>query len=213
MLRPEVSQTGTALLPGWARSTPGHRSAALGVAVAVAIGGPVWAADTSANRISLISHIETREWTPPCDGGYRRAMGVAQTTQPTITFQQTTAFLDELRARGPNVEPVVRVAKSMTQDRLRLGEGEPVAAPSWSVFVEATYLRYVRYKPEVLALVKLREFVGQEWHTIDGVVKDEHYRELQVRLNGVLDAIAEACRDRNLEIADGSSYQLPESDK
>ena len=70
-----------------------------------------------------------------------------------VLFSTTGEFVRELRARGPNVEPVVRATLTWAPD--------PAGAPAYDVSVVATYLR--RVGPDVVALTELRHYAGVAW--------------------------------------------------
>ena len=75
-----------------------------------------------------------------------------------LAFSTTAEFVAELRARGPNVEPLVRATLWWVRD--------PAGAPLHELYVVATYLR--RIAPDVVALTELRHHAGTVWIESEG---------------------------------------------
>ena len=74
-----------------------------------------------------------------------------------LQFSSHAEFLAELRERGPNLEPVVRVTFRKSPDAS--------GAPLYHLTLLATYLRRVDEggPSPVLAVVRLAEYVGSIW--------------------------------------------------
>lgn len=94
-----------------------------------------------------------------------------------IRFTDPCEFLRELRERGPDVEPVVRVTKL-----LRAYDQLPLAR----LFVVASYLRAAEHRGDTVLLVVLERFVGDVWpgHA-------ERNRQILARADTLVSLVAE----------------------
>ena len=74
-----------------------------------------------------------------------------------VEFSDPTEFLDDLRARGPNLEPLVRVTFRKSSD--------PGGAPITHLTLLASYLRHIDSgePSSVVEVVELARFVGSVW--------------------------------------------------
>lgn len=110
-----------------------------------------------------------------------------------LLFSSHEEFLDELRARGPNLEPVVRVTYRHTADRS--------GAPFTHLTVLATYLRRIddAGPVPVVAVVQLAEYVGSTWPGL----ADEESRECRERAEDVRAAITQVADELGYQAAPG----------
>jgi hypothetical protein len=77
----------------------------------------------------------------------------------SVQFGSLDTFCDELGARGPNVEPVVRICQ-----QIRLAHSDTQAVlPIEHVFGHVSYLRR---NGDVLQVTALHLYVGQRWATL-----------------------------------------------
>jgi hypothetical protein len=106
-----------------------------------------------------------------------------------VTFSSPDEFLQELLARGPNVEPVLRATLRWSPD--------PQGAPFHDVTVVATYLR--RVAADLVAVTELRHYVGAVWTGLD----DPGSRRCRAGARALLAVLDSAARDLGLNRADG----------
>jgi hypothetical protein len=112
-----------------------------------------------------------------------------------VRFTRHTEFIQELRERAPNVEPVVRVAFRKTADGS--------AAPLTHVTLLATYLRRLddgTGPATVLAMVRLAEYLGSVW--IDPT--DQESRRCRERAELARAAVVRAAEGLGLRVGDGA---------
>jgi hypothetical protein len=114
----------------------------------------------------------------------------APTAQVSVRFNQPSEFVAELQARGPNLEPLVRL--TLVGRRGQLRDGTPL--PVQELSVHASYLRRTA---EVVQLVTLETFVGDWWG-----IPDQDART-QERADQVLDLVRAAAEAAGLEVAAG----------
>ena len=95
----------------------------------------------------------------------------------TIQFGNLDTFCDELAARGPNIEPVVRICQ-----QVRRGESDSHGPlPIEHVFGHVSYLRRTA---DVLQVIVLHLYLGQRWAYTD---QTPDRAEVKVRLPLPLD--------------------------
>jgi hypothetical protein len=119
-----------------------------------------------------------------------------------VLFSSHEEFLEELRERGPNLEPLVRVTFRKIAD----GSGAPLAHLS----LLATYLRRVdggTSPVAVVTVVRLSEHLGSIW--IDPT--DQDSRRCQQRAGQLRAAVVRAATDLGLRVA-GGAYAAGERD-
>ena len=97
-----------------------------------------------------------------------------------VKFTNPDEFIEEVRERGPNVEPVLRATFRRTPDE--------TGAPFHHLSVVATYLR--RIAADIVAVIELRRYVGPVWSGVD----DQESRRRCERAGQVLRAIENASR-------------------
>ena len=106
-----------------------------------------------------------------------------------VAFSTTGDFLAELRARGPNVESLVRATLWWVPD--------PAGAPMHELYVVATYLR--RIAPDVVAITELRHHAGTVWIESD-TAPAQPSEQLARRLLGTVE---DAARDLGAAVGRG----------
>ncbi len=107
-----------------------------------------------------------------------------------VAFSNPDEFLEELRDRAPNVEPVLRLTFRWTPDQS--------GAPLSGLWLVANYLR--RVDPGTLAIVRLDHFVGDVWQDIPDA-GSEHTRQRAEQLRNKVRQAAEA---QGLEVRGGA---------
>jgi hypothetical protein len=112
------------------------------------------------------------------------------TPQVSVRFNQPSEFVAELQARGPNLEPLVRL--TLVGRRGQLRDGTPL--PVQELSVHASYLRRTG---KVVQLVTLETFVGEWW----GIT--EQNARTQERVDQVLELVRGAAVAASLEVAAG----------
>ena len=116
-----------------------------------------------------------------------------------VQFGNLETFCEELAARGPNVEPVVRICQ-----QVRRGHSEDHGPlPLEHVFGHVSYLRR---SGDVLQILALHLYVGQRWMAAEATPDGA---ELQARINAVYDRVREHCQRLGYVLVDGSTYQDP----
>ena len=116
-----------------------------------------------------------------------------------VRFGNLETFCDELAARGPNVEPVVRICQ-----QLRQGQSEDLGPlPLQDVFGHVSYLRHTA---EVLQVTVLHLYLGQRWAYPDAT---PDRAEVQARIDQLYDRIRGVCQTLGYTLVDGSAYQEP----
>jgi hypothetical protein len=117
----------------------------------------------------------------------------------TIQFGNLDTFCDELAARGPNIEPVVRICQ-----QVRRGESDSHGPlPIEHVFGHVSYLRRTA---DVLQVSVLHLYLGQRWAYAD---QTPDRAEVKVRLDEVYDRVRERCATLGYALVDGSTYLQP----
>ena len=116
-----------------------------------------------------------------------------------IQFGNLGAFCEELAARGPNVEPVVRICQQVKQAHsASLGP-----LPIEHVFGHVSFLHRAA---DVLQLTVLHLYLGQRWANAD----DTHERaEVRSRIDELYDRVRSTCESLGYTLVDGSAYQEP----
>jgi len=121
----------------------------------------------------------------------------------TIQFGNLESFCEELAARGPNLEPVVRICQ-----QVRAGESHTHGPlPIEHVFGHVSYLRLTA---EVLQIVTLHLYLGQRWIYAD---RTPDRAEVQARVDELYERIRTASETLGLALVDGSTYQEPTLDR
>ena len=117
----------------------------------------------------------------------------------TIQFGDLDTFCEELTARGPNVESLVRICQ-----QVRSGENQTHGPlPIEHVFGHVSYLRRTA---EVLHVITLHLYVGQRWMYAD---QTPDRAEVRARIDELYDRIRTTCDTLGLTLVDGSAYQEP----
>lgn len=110
-----------------------------------------------------------------------------------LLFSSHEEFIEELRERGPNLEPVVRVTFRKSADTS--------GAPLTHLTLLATYLRLVHDgAAPVVAVVQLSEYLGAVW--IDPT--DQESRRCQQRAEHLRAAVVRAVEDTGLRAGAGA---------
>jgi hypothetical protein len=112
-----------------------------------------------------------------------------------LLFSAHAEFIEELRQRGPNLEPVVRVTFRRSAD----GSGAPLT----HLTLLATYLRLLdggAGPAPVVAVVQLAEYLGSVW--VDPT--DRESRRCQQRAEHLRAAVVRAAEDLGLRVAGGA---------
>ncbi len=112
-----------------------------------------------------------------------------------LLFSSHDEFLDELRERGPNLEPVVRVTFRKT--------AAASGAPLTHLTLLATYLRLIHDgagPAPVVAMVQLSEYLGSVW--IDPT--DQESRRCHQRAEHLRAAVVRAVEDAGLRVGAGA---------
>ena len=116
-----------------------------------------------------------------------------------VQFGNLETFCAELAARGPNLEPVVRICQ-----QVRRGQDDTRGPlPVEHVFGHVTY---VRRTADVLQLTMLHLFLGQRWAYADAM---PDRAEVQARIDQLYDRIRDVCQRLGYTLVDGSTYQEP----
>lgn len=110
-----------------------------------------------------------------------------------LLFSGHEEFLSELRERGPNLEPLVRVTVRRTPDAS--------GAPFVHLTLIATYLRRVDEAgpAPVVAVVRLAEYVGAVWPGLP----DEESRESRARAEALRATVARAAGELGYRVGAG----------
>jgi hypothetical protein len=112
-----------------------------------------------------------------------------------LLFSSHEDFLQELRERGPNLEPVVRVTFRKSADTS--------GAPLTHLTLLAAYLRGVGGGPGcpvAVAVVQLAEYLGSMW--IDPT--DHESRRCQQRAEQLREAVVRAAQELGLNVGAGA---------
>jgi hypothetical protein len=116
-----------------------------------------------------------------------------------VQFGSLDRFCEELAARGPNVEPVVRICQ-----QVRAGQSDthgPLLVEH--VFGHASYLRQTA---DALHLTVLHLYLGQRWiHATNTPDR----AELHARVDERYDRVRSTRQALGLTLVDGSAYQEP----
>ena len=123
------------------------------------------------------------------------------TTSPIINtqFGNLETFCEELVARGPNVEPIVRICQ-----QVRAGQSDTHGPlPIEHVFGHVSYLRRTA---DVLQLVVLHLYLGQRWIYADDT---PDRAEVRARVDELYERMRSVCLRLDLTLVDGSAYQEP----
>jgi hypothetical protein len=116
-----------------------------------------------------------------------------------VQFGNLETFCDELAARGPNVEPVVRICQ-----QLRQAQSDTLGPlPIQDVFGHVSFLRRTA---DVLQVTTLHLYLGQRWAYPDAT---PDRAEVQARIDQLYDRIRGACQSLGYTLVDGSTYQVP----
>ena len=126
-------------------------------------------------------------------------MATIPTPVVSVQFGNLETFCGELAARGPNVEPVVRICQ-----RLRQGQSDTLGPlPIQHVFGHVSYLRRTA---DVLQVTTLHLYLGQQWPYPDAT---PDRAEVQARIDQLYDRIRSAYQSLGYTLVDGSTYQVP----
>ena len=106
-----------------------------------------------------------------------------------VRFNNPAEFAAELRARGPNLEPVVRLTYRWAAD----ANGLPLRHLS----VVAGYLR--RLPGGTVVATELVHYAGEVWRGLH----EEASQRCQQRADGVRDHVARAAQELGLEVSAG----------
>ena len=109
-----------------------------------------------------------------------------------VTFSRADEFIQELRDRGPNVEPMVRLTFRWTRDES--------GAPLTHLTLLANYLR--RLDGEVVSIVHLGQYVGAVWE--EG--RDERSERYRAEADRLRTLIAQAAGVLGLEVRGGTYF-------
>lgn len=112
-----------------------------------------------------------------------------------LFFSDHEEFLDELRVRGPNLEPLVRVTFRRSADAS--------GAPLTYLTLLATYLRRVDDGTgitPVIAVVQLAEYIGSQWIGLG----DQESQHCQRRAEELRAALIRAVEDAGLRAGAGA---------
>ena len=110
--------------------------------------------------------------------------------QVSVRFNQPREFVAELQARGPTLEPLVRL--TLVGRRGQFRDGTPLPVQELSV-----HAGYLRRTGEVVQLVTLDHFVGDWW----GIPEQD--ARTQERADQVLELVRAAAEAAGLEVAPG----------
>jgi hypothetical protein len=132
-----------------------------------------------------------REQAGTAPAGQPAAQPAAQPASGTVlvAFSNPDEFAEELNARGPNVEPVLRLTFRWAADR----DGGPLT----DLWVAASYLR--RLDAGALAIVRLSHYVGAVWNERD----DAPSRRVRERADQVRASIRRAAEAVGIEVRAG----------
>ena len=106
-----------------------------------------------------------------------------------VRFNSPAEFTDELRARGPNVEPVVRLTYRWTRDANGL--------PLHHLSVVASYVR--RLPCGRIVVAELAHYAGEVWRGLH----EEASQRCRERAGRARDDVARAARELGLEVCAG----------
>ena len=116
-----------------------------------------------------------------------------------VRFGNLKTFCDELAARGPNLEPVVRICQ-----QVRRGQDDTHGPlPIEHVFGHVSYLRRTA---DVLQVTTLHLYLGQRWAYADAT---PDRAEVQARIDQLYDRMRDVCQTLGYTLVDGSTYQEP----
>ena len=111
-----------------------------------------------------------------------------------VHFTSAQEFVCELKAAGPDVEPVVRLTFRSRRD--------PEGPPRRHLSVVAGYLRQAR--PGVLVLYELVHYAGEVWDGLDESLSAQTF----ARASRAYDAVARAADEQSIRRAAGV-YAVP----
>jgi hypothetical protein len=117
----------------------------------------------------------------------------------SIRFGNLDTFCEELAARGPNIEPVVRICQQVRPAHGQDGRSLPIE----HVFGHASYLRRTA---DVLQIVALHLYLGQRWAYAEPT---PDRAEVTARVDRLYDRLRECCQMLGYALVDGSAYQEP----
>jgi hypothetical protein len=129
---------------------------------------------------------------PVPSGGGRSAAASLRDAEPhplRVRFNDPAEFAEELRARGPNVEPVVRVTYRWTADTGGL--------PLRHLSVVAGYLR--RLPGGAILPTELVHYAGEVWHGLN----EQASQLCRERANRARDEVARAAQELGLVVCPG----------
>ena len=116
-----------------------------------------------------------------------------------VQFGNVGAFCQELAARGPNVEPVVRICQQVKQ-----GHSDNLGPlPIEHVFGHVSFLHRAA---DVLQVTVLHLYVGQRWAYTDDT---PDRAQVRVRIDELYDRVRSTCESLGYTLVDGSTYQEP----
>jgi hypothetical protein len=130
-------------------------------------------------------------------------MNSSQTPIVKVQFGNLDTFCDELAARGPNVEPVVRICQQVRNAQSDTHGPLPIE----HVFGHVSFLRRT---PALLQVTVLHLYLGQRWVYADNT---PDRAEVRARIDDFYERIRGVCRTLDLELVDGSVYQEPASQR
>jgi hypothetical protein len=117
----------------------------------------------------------------------------------SIQFGNLDTLCDELAARGPNIEPVVRICQQVRQGHSDTHGPLPIE----HVFGHVSYLRR---GADVLQVTALHLYLGQRWLYVHA---SPDRAEVQARIEELYDRVREVCQRLGYTLVDGSTYQQP----
>ncbi len=114
-----------------------------------------------------------------------------------VQFGNLDTFCEELAARGPNVEPVVRICQQVRQGQSERHGPLPIE----HLFGRVSFLRRTGH---LLQVTVLHLYLGQRW-----VYPDEtpDRAEVRRRIDDFYDRIRSVCETLDVALVDGSAYE------